>query len=123
MNYYKIYRQLIEKRIRNPIDSTIVRCQRHHIKPKSLGGSDEAFNIINLTMREHYIAHLLLSKCVPFYEKKGQLSACRIILHFKDRFCSITQNSWSFKYNRALYKHIQHPDLYPTLTCYIHRVI
>jgi hypothetical protein len=34
----------------------------HHIIPKSLGGSDEETNLIKLTIREHYIAHLILWK-------------------------------------------------------------
>lgn len=34
--------------------------ERHHILPRSLGGSDENDNIVNLTAKEHYIAHRLL---------------------------------------------------------------
>ena len=120
MNYYKIYKQLINKRISNPIDPTIVKCQKHHIKPKSCGGDDEAYNLIYLTMREHYIAHLLLTKCnISFSEKAAQIKACKMIIHFKDIFCDITKRQWDFKYNRALYKHLQRPDLFPTLTSYI----
>lgn len=37
-------------------------CERHHVIPRSLGGSDEMSNIVTLTAREHFIAHLLLSK-------------------------------------------------------------
>jgi hypothetical protein len=32
----------------------------HHIIPRSLGGSDEADNLVFLTYREHYIVHALL---------------------------------------------------------------
>lgn len=38
--------------------------ESHHIVPKSLGGSDEDDNLILLTPREHFIAHLLLTKMV-----------------------------------------------------------
>ena len=34
--------------------------ESHHITPKSLGGSDDDFNLVLLTAKEHYIAHLLL---------------------------------------------------------------
>lgn len=34
----------------------------HHILPKSLGGSHEPFNLVKLNAKEHYIAHLLLTK-------------------------------------------------------------
>lgn len=36
--------------------------ERHHIIPKSMGGADDDDNIVCLTPREHYIAHLLLTK-------------------------------------------------------------
>ena len=36
--------------------------ERHHIIPRSLGGSNESDNIVKLTAREHFIAHLLLTK-------------------------------------------------------------
>ena len=37
---------------------------RHHIKPKSLGGSGFRDNLVLLTLREHYICHLLLTRMV-----------------------------------------------------------
>lgn len=37
-------------------------CERHHIIPKSLGGSNSMENIVPLTAREHLICHLLLTK-------------------------------------------------------------
>ena len=36
--------------------------ENHHIIPKSFGGSDEFDNRVDLTSREHYIAHALLWK-------------------------------------------------------------
>jgi len=36
--------------------------EKHHIIPRALGGSDEPENIIRLTAREHFIAHLILWK-------------------------------------------------------------
>jgi hypothetical protein len=37
----------------------------HHILPRSLGGSNNKENLIALTPREHYIAHLILVKSFP----------------------------------------------------------
>jgi hypothetical protein len=37
-------------------------CEKHHILPKSLGGSDDASNLILLTSRQHYLAHWMLWK-------------------------------------------------------------
>ena len=36
--------------------------EKHHIIPRSLGGSDKATNLVKLTARQHFIAHLMLSK-------------------------------------------------------------
>lgn len=59
MNYQKIYDNLIKKRVENPPTE---KFERHHIVPKSLGGSNKKENIVKLTYREHYIAHLLLCR-------------------------------------------------------------
>ena len=36
--------------------------ETHHILPKSMGGTDDPSNLVELTAREHYICHLLLPK-------------------------------------------------------------
>lgn len=36
--------------------------EKHHIIPKSLGGSNNADNLVCLTAKEHFICHLLLTK-------------------------------------------------------------
>lgn len=36
--------------------------ERHHVLPKSLGGTDHRTNIVQLTYREHFIAHALLAR-------------------------------------------------------------
>jgi hypothetical protein len=60
MNYQRIYHQLIANAIaRNGVDGY---CEKHHIQPKSLGGTDDVSNIVALTAREHFIAHMLLAK-------------------------------------------------------------
>ncbi len=61
MNYSKIYYSLIEKRRNNPVD-TQEYFECHHIIPRCVGGNNNKNNLINLTAREHFIAHLLLTK-------------------------------------------------------------
>ena len=36
--------------------------ESHHILPKSMGGTDHPSNLINLTPRQHYLAHWMLLK-------------------------------------------------------------
>jgi len=42
----------------------------HHIIPRSLGGLNDKINLVNLTAREHYIAHLLLWKIYKMSNNK-----------------------------------------------------
>ena len=62
MTYSAVYCALISKRLKNPITKDDCYVEQHHIIPKSEGGLDEPDNLVNLTAREHYIAHLLLAK-------------------------------------------------------------
>lgn len=61
MNYKKHYELLILTRL-NRVTLTTEYYEKHHILPKSMGGDNSKNNIILLTAREHYIAHLLLYK-------------------------------------------------------------
>lgn len=62
MNYQKIYDSLIEKGKNRKLDCYK---ERHHIVPRCLGGSDDEFNLVDLTPEEHYVAHQLLIKIYP----------------------------------------------------------
>ena len=60
MNHEKHYTSLINKALnRRPQAGTYY--ERHHILPRSLGGTDAPGNTVFLTIREHFIAHLLLA--------------------------------------------------------------
>lgn len=59
MNYDRIYHQLITAAINRTIPNTYT--ERHHIVPTSMGGLDIESNIVRLTIKEHYYAHILLA--------------------------------------------------------------
>lgn len=69
--YTKIYYQIID-RARNRVLNEYT--ERHHIIPKSLGGTDDICNLVNLTPREHYICHLLLTKMVNNEGDKAKMT-------------------------------------------------
>lgn len=60
--YTKIYFALIKNRQNEKIIKEECYCETHHIIPKSLGGDNTITNLVNLSPREHFIAHLLLTK-------------------------------------------------------------
>ena len=57
---YSIHYNLLITRAQNR--ELLIHKEAHHIIPRCLGGSDSKDNLVNLTYREHYIAHLLLAK-------------------------------------------------------------
>jgi hypothetical protein len=59
MDYQQIYDDMISK-AKNRLRSTDEYYERHHIIPRSMGGSNLADNLVLLTAKEHYIAHHLL---------------------------------------------------------------
>ena len=58
MNYIKIYCNLIRKAKNR--DTVEGYTEKHHIFPKSIFGNNK--NVVSLTGREHYVAHVLLQK-------------------------------------------------------------
>ncbi len=71
MNYRKIYFKLIRNRKNNPLKDCYT--ETHHIIPRSLGGKNFKSNLIVLPAREHFIAHLLLSKMFSNKIKKAKM--------------------------------------------------
>lgn len=79
MDYERIYNDLVSYRKKN-----LPECysEKHHIVPVSLGGSDEDENIVYLTGREHFIAHLLLMK---FSRCRETIYAAFMMANCKDK--------------------------------------
>lgn len=49
--------------------------EKHHILPRSMGGSDEKENIVQLTLREHFVCHRLLTKFTIGEDKHKMICA------------------------------------------------
>ena len=75
--YTKHYWKLVDTRKNRIIDGYT---EKHHIIPRSLGGTNLKNNLVSLTPREHFIAHLLLSKMFDGNEKYKMYYAFNMIL-------------------------------------------
>jgi hypothetical protein len=62
--HFRRYMKFV-KTLKKMPDRVIAVKETHHIIPKTLGGSDKSYNLIDLDAREHLIAHLLLAKSFP----------------------------------------------------------
>lgn len=56
------YVNFIKSRAELNLNRNLKIYETHHIIPRSMGGTDDADNLIRLTLREHYIAHMMLLK-------------------------------------------------------------
>ena len=65
MNYKRIYDQIIERAIDRKLEGYV---ERHHIIPRSKGGSDDPSNLVELTAREHLLCHWLLARHTGNYK-------------------------------------------------------
>lgn len=68
--YSKIYFSIIEKAKSRKL---LEYKEKHHILPKSLGGSDSKDNLVELTFREHFICHRLLVKITDGLNKRKMI--------------------------------------------------
>lgn len=96
MNYQKHYDALIYKANVRILDKKI-RVEKHHIIPRSLGGTNNASNLVNLTLREHYTAHHLLWKIY-----KNQQMTCAFW-----RMSHINKNNKLVRINSITYETIR----------------
>lgn len=61
MNYAKIYNSIILRaKSRTPASDEYF--ESHHIIPRSIGGTNDITNLVDLTAREHFVCHYLLTK-------------------------------------------------------------
>lgn len=99
MDYKKIYEQLIvSRKSLNRVKNNDGMLESHHIIPKCLGGSNNKENLVLLTPKEHYIAHLLLTK---MYKGKDKAKMCYALLMMCNNNPNQKRSFSSRKYERV----------------------
>lgn len=115
MDYKAHYDRLIETRRDLNREKGEQYYEQHHIIPRSEGGTDDESNLILLTAKEHYVAHLLLWKAEP--ENKSRMYAIWWMGNRTSRFSSrmyesVRQELYGDPFNRKEYTQAyfeQHP--------------
>lgn len=74
--------------------------EKHHIIPKSLGGSNESSNLVSLTAREHFVCHMLLTKMVSGKQRQKMIHAWWAMATLK-KDCQDRYRLNSFQYESA----------------------
>ena len=78
--YYNIIHQAQSRSIHPPI------VEKHHIIPKSLGGTNDQNNLVKLSPREHYICHLLLTRMCEGKAKQKMVYALWAIMNLSNPY-------------------------------------
>jgi 5-methylcytosine-specific restriction endonuclease McrA len=76
--YTKWYYSIIQHRSQHRLDGYT---EKHHIIPKSLGGSNAASNIVALSAREHFVCHMLLVRMLEGPMKHKMAFALNRLTH------------------------------------------
>lgn len=63
-----------------------VYMEKHHIIPKSLGGSNQKSNLVALSARQHFVAHLLLTKMTEGKERSKMVWALHRMAFSKNKY-------------------------------------
>jgi hypothetical protein len=79
MNYKKHHDKIIERAIGREYVKGVH--EKHHIVPTSLGGGNTRTNLVNLTYREHFLIHWLLTKFTYGQDKQKMLHALYKMSH------------------------------------------
>jgi NUMOD3 motif len=74
--YTRWYNQLIANAQNRIIEGYT---ERHHIQPRSLGGTDTPENLVELTAREHFVCHWLLTKMTTGEDRYKMINALRMM--------------------------------------------
>lgn len=76
--------------------------ERHHIHPRSLGGTNDKDNLVNLTAREHFICHWLLTK-MHTGEARGKMINALYLMQGKNQYQDRYINSKVYETLRTEY--------------------
>lgn len=60
--------------------------EKHHIIPKSLGGSNSPENLVKLTAKEHFVCHRLLVKMTDGNNRRKMSNAAWGMAHLKNQY-------------------------------------
>jgi len=97
MNYKRCYEILINSRqLLDRKKGEGIYYEKHHILPRCLGGDNSKENLILLTAKEHFIAHLLLIKCYEGKERNKMVQALWAMVSHKNMQRKISSRQYEF---------------------------
>ena len=80
--YTKIYYQIVDRAKSRTLEEGYK--EKHHIIPKSFGGSNNKENLVELTAREHFICHWLLVKMTTDANRAKMVYGLRMMNRYNE---------------------------------------
>jgi hypothetical protein len=112
MNYHTIYENFIQSRKKlSRTNTKFSGFETHHILPRSLGGLDSPENLVILTPREHFFAHLLLTKINYGKNKAKMIHALRCLKSLRNNKRTIC-NSLDYEKAKIAYNKLRNSPEY-----------
>jgi hypothetical protein len=94
--YTNWYFNIIKNSNNRKLDKSVY-IEKHHIIPKSLGGSNKSTNICKLTPREHFLVHWLLTKMLVKIENKNKMQyALRRLMNETEKSKKYIWSKWHY---------------------------
>lgn len=120
--HYKVYNLIIEKRRKFQLEKSI-DTEVHHIIPVCMGGDNSIDNLIRLTLREHYMMHLLLIYFVDSrsIHHRKLLSALNQMQRVKDKGVKTNSRLYAalkLKYRQRKHFYISNLELNKSIPIY-----
>lgn len=97
MDYIKIYNNIVARGLKR--GKLAEYSEKHHIMPRCMGGNDDSSNLVWLTAREHFVAHLLLVKVYPANNKL--VHAARMMTRCSNK--NATRNNREYEWLKIRY--------------------
>jgi hypothetical protein len=82
MNYPLIYTKIVERAKRR--EYRPYRFHKHHVIPTCMGGLDTLDNLALVTIKEHYLLHLILARLNPEYTQLRNI-ACVMAANIRNQ--------------------------------------
>lgn len=103
--YYNFYFNIIKlAKSKNRIKDKDHYFESHHIFPKAFGGTNEKYNLVLLTAREHFIVHACLTRCTRGQYKHKMIKA---LMFFNGNSQNNYTNSIIYEANRIAFSKAQ----------------
>lgn len=88
--------------------------ERHHIIPKCMGGGDSKDNLVELTPREHFIAHILLARIYP--QENGLIYAANMMINGCSNKYQSRNNSHTYDWLKRQYIELERNKVFSAAT-------